>query len=743
MTAVTPASSEEALITDYASKAYLEYAISVVKGRAIPHYFDGLKPGQRRILFAMHGLGLRSGSRHVKSARVVGECLGKYHPHGDQAVYDTMVRMAQPFSLLHPLVDGQGNFGSLEGDAAAAARYTEARLSDNAWLLLDELNSGGIEFVPNYDGERSEPKFLPAIVPILLVNGASGVGVGLACEIPQHNLMESARAAAMLVKRPNLSLSRVMEVLPGPDFPSGGQLTSSPEVIRGIYETGRGSLRVRAKWDVEQLARGQWRLVVTELPPGISVSKVVTEIDALANPGTAEKKPTVAQQKLKAGVAMLVESVRDESDRVHPIRLVVEPKSGKVDVGTLAAFLLVNTSLESTVPVNMVVVDKLGTPRQISLLSLLGEWAETRVDITRKRLEHEVAGIRARLHILFGRRKVLLNLSKVVAVIRDSDSPRQSLMDKFGLDELQADDILDMRLRQLSRLESVEVEKEIGLRSGREQEIVAVTESVAALRNLVVTEMGTWAKKYQQPRRTLLLPEGLPTVVLPTAVSGTDGVSVHITQQGWFRVRPGGNAEEVLTREGDIALSRIDLSPQDSLVLLYGSGRAFSIPAEKLRAGRDFLPLAAHISPESGDVLHGVWKADETTILVMNEDGYGFICATRDLLTKQKAGKQFAGRHSVPGAALPVQVGDADSVFLHFNGRGLAFPISEIKRLAAGGKGVQLVKLHPGEHLEGATLIGAGTASVRIRETLHPLDAFLGKRGGRGAVVPAKAGKRR
>lgn len=724
--------SQAASIEAYASGAYLEYAMSIVKGRAIPHFFDGLKPVQRRILFSMHELSLTPAGRYVKSARIVGDVIGKYHPHGDQSVYDAMVRMAQPFSFLHPLVDGQGNFGSLEGDTAAAMRYTEARVSPSAMLLLDEVEQGGVEFAPNYDGERKEPRFLPALLPMLLVNGAAGIGVGMATQIPPHNLIEAARAAALAVKYPTVPLDRILEVMPGPDFPSGGQLVSSPADIRAAYATGRGTLRVRAKWKVEDLARGQWRIAVTGLPHGVSVSQVMVELDALLNPG-GDKKPTVAQLKLKAAAASLVDAARDESDRNNPVRLVIEPKTGKIDQETLMAFLLANTSLETTVSVNLVAVDNQGTPRRMALMELLKQWAETRVVLTRKRLEHELTRVLARLHILGGRKLVLLNLDEVIRIIRASDTPKADLMAHFGLSDRQADDILDMRLRQLSGLEAIALDKEIAERRDRESELNTLLGEDALLRGYVVSELGVWAKKHQQPRRTLIkLAAPATAVPLANVVAGT-AVAAFITKQGWLRVRPGNTQEAVAARPNDEMLTRVELGPEDTLVLLYASGRAFSVPADKLHPGRDFVPLASLLTPESGDTLLGAWKADGTQLVIYGTEGYGFRCTTKDLIAAKKAGKCFADRAGLRAPLLCPP--GAEHVLAKFAGRVLVFPLAEVKELAAGGKGVQLVKLKEGEVLDDLVVpdmsgkLGQGRKAVTIPE-------FLGSRASRGKPHP-------
>src|SRR6187551_1226564 len=399
-------------LAHYAERAYLEYALSVVKGRALPDVCDGQKPVQRRILYAMQRLGLAfagtAGARPVKSARVVGDVIGKFHPHGDQAAYDAMVRMAQDFSQRYPLVDGQGNFGSRDGDGAAAMRYTEARLAPIARLLLDEIDEGTVDFIPNYDGSTEEPRLLPARLPFVLLNGASGIAVGLATEIPSHNLREVAAAAIALIKDDKLGDDELYALLPGPDYPGGGQIISAPEEIRAAYAGGRGSLKVRARWKIEDLARGQWQVVVTELPPGTSAQKVLEEIEELTNPKVRAGKKTLGaeQLQLKASLLAVLDAVRDESSKEAAVRLVFEPKSRTVPQADLVNALLAHTSLESSTPINLTMVGADGRPTQKSLVQLLGEWVRFRVQTVEKRSRHRLGKVADRIHILEGRRLV-------------------------------------------------------------------------------------------------------------------------------------------------------------------------------------------------------------------------------------------------------------------------------------------------------------------------------------------------
>ena len=431
---------ESILLHESASRDYLEYAIAVVKGRALPDVKDGQKPVQRRVLFAMRELGLMAGAKPVKSARVVGDVIGKYHPHGDTSAYDAMVRVAQPFSLRYPLVDGQGNFGSRDGDSAAAMRYTEARLAPIAELLLGELGEGTVDYQPNYDGSFDEPAFLPARLPFSLLNGASGIAVGMATEIPSHNLNEVANAAIHKLQNPEAGIAELMEHVPGPDYPGGGQIISTPAEIASAYSTGRGSLRVRARYEFEEMARGAWQLVIKELPPGVSSAKVLSEIGTLMNPQPKPGKKSIEQSaaQLKALFASQLERARDESGKDDDIRLVFEPVSSRLDRDEFVALLLAHTSLETTAPINLVAVGIDGRPCQKTLVDLIGEWCQFRVTTVRRRTEFRLAKANDRIHILEGRHIVFLNIDEVIHLIRESDEPKPALIARFLLSDRQA-----------------------------------------------------------------------------------------------------------------------------------------------------------------------------------------------------------------------------------------------------------------------------------------------------------------
>lgn len=479
---------ETLTLATFAERAYLDYAISVVKGRALPDVCDGQKPVQRRILYAMDQLRLDPAAKPRKSAAVVGDVLGKLHPHGDQSVYDAMVRMAQNFSLRYPLVDGHGNFGSRDGDGAAAMRYTEARLTPISRLLLDEIDMGTVDFQPNYDGSTEEPKLLPARLPFVLLNGASGIAVGLATEIPSHNLHEVAQAAVALIKNPKLSHDELMALIPGPDFPGGGQIITLDDTVSEIYQNGRGSIKVRARWKIEELARGQWQLVVTELPPGASSQKILEEIEELTNPKIKLGKKSLSPDQManKQAILAVLDTVRDESGRDAPVRLVFEPKSKNQDQEEFSNLLLAHTSLENNVGVNLVMIGNDGKPRQKGLGDILREWIAFRFGTVTRRTQHRLAKVNDRIHILEGREAVLLNIDKVIKIIRESDEPKSALMAAFKLSERQAEDILEIRLRQLARLEAIKVQQELAELRKEKSTLQELLDNPASMKKLIV-----------------------------------------------------------------------------------------------------------------------------------------------------------------------------------------------------------------------------------------------------------------
>jgi len=739
-------------LASYAQRAYLEYALSVVKGRALPDVADGQKPVQRRILYSMWRMGLgfggAGGAKPVKSARVVGDVLGRFHPHGDQAAYDALVRMAQDFAQRYPLIDGQGNFGSRDGDGAAAMRYTEARLAKIANLLLDEIDEGTVEFVLNYDGSTQEPMVLPARLPFALLNGASGIAVGLATEIPSHNLREVADACVALLKNPKLADEDLFSLVPGPDYPGGGQVISSASDIAEAYGSGRGSLKVRARWKIEELARGQWQLVVTELPPGVSAQKVLEEIEELTNPKVKAGKKALSQDQvqLKQTVLAVLDTVRDESSKDAPVRLVFEPKTSRIAQGELTTTLLAHTSLETSAPVNLTSVGLDGKPVQKSLRQMLLEWIEFRQRTIERRSRHRLEKVMDRIHILEGRQLVLLNIDEVIRIIRNSDEPKQALIARFRLTERQAEDILDIRLRQLARLEAIKIEQELKELRGEQARLEEILGSPAALRRLMVKEIEGDAKQFGDARRTLIQAEKKAVAEVKVV---DEPVTVVVSQKGWVRARQGHGheASSFAFKAGDGLYGTFECRTVDTLLAFGSNGRVYSVPVSILPGARgDGQPLTTFIELESGThLVHYFAGAGNVFLLLSNSGGYGFVAAVENMVSRQKGGKSFVSLGAGETVCRPSLVGvaGAESFATHVccastGKRILTFEIKELKPMANGGRGLMLMDLEPKEELAGAA---AYTRSVRIaglgrgdkeREEVLEIRSLNNARGARG-----------
>jgi topoisomerase-4 subunit A len=711
-------SGEDALpLAAYAERAYLAYAMSVVRARALPQVEDGLKPVQRRILYAMHEMRLAATAKHVKSARVVGDVIGKYHPHGDASVYDAAVRMAQEFSLRYPLVDGQGNFGSRDGDAAAAMRYTEARLTPIAELLLAELERGTVDFVPNYDGAFREPQLMPARLPMVLLNGASGIAVGMATEIPPHNLNEVAAAAQLLIRKPEASLEDVMAVLPGPDFPGGGQIISAPGAMREAYEGGRGSLRMRARWRREDQARGQWRIIVEQLPHGVSTAEVLSEIEALTNPQPKAGKKEISQEQktLKALVLGVLETVRDESSEKAPVRIVLEPRSSRQAPEDFMAVLLAQTSLETSVPVNLTMIGRNGRPAQKGLLAILREWIEFRYATVERRTRHRLDEVERRIHILDGRMIAFLHIEEVIRVIRESDEPKPALMARFGLSDVQAEDILEIRLRQLARLEGIRIEKELAELREERGELQTLLDERKAMTKLILKEIGEDAKKHGDARRTLI--EAVAPIAAAEIQVPDEPVTVILSRNGWVRSRQGHgvDAATITYKTGDFPLLLAEARTTWPLVILDSKGRAYSVRIADLPGGRgDGVPITTMVDFQDGARLAAAIAAPpETAYVFANSGGYGFVARVADLVTRQKAGKAFMSLESGEKVLPPARVreGAVQLACVSEGARLLVFALDEVK-LQPGGRGVILMGLDEGEQLVAVACFAGAALTV-------------------------------
>lgn len=745
----------------YAEKAYLEYAMSVVKGRALPDVADGQKPVQRRILYAMRDMGLTAGAKPVKSARVVGEILGKYHPHGDSSSYEAMVRMAQSFSMRYPLVDGVGNFGSRDGDGPAAMRYTEARLTPISELLLSELNMGTVPFVPNYDGAFSEPSALPARLPFVLLNGASGIAVGMATEIPSHNLGEIADLAVAMLSKPDMTVAQCMRYVPGPDFHSGARIIDSKAEIQAIYETGKGNFRTRCRYKVERLARGQWQAVVEELPPNVSTQKILSQIDELADPKPKSGKKNLSREQLNAKALLLsyVERVRDESDGEHPVRIVIEPKTSKIGVEDMMNALMAQTDLETNVPANLVAIGRDGKPQQKNLAQIMGEWIEFRLETIANRLSFRLDAVKKRAHILEGRQIVFLSLDDVIQTIRDSDDPKADLMGRFGLTEAQSDDILEIRLRQLAKMEWIKLERELNQLKEETAQLTRALGDERLMRALMAKEIKEDRKKYADPRRTEIKEEERSAL---QQAALDEPLTIVLSRKGWIRARAGHDLglETLTFKVGDGLLQTLECRSVDDVALMDDLGRSYRIDPAALPKGRgDGVPLSslAEIKPEASP-LAMMGAEPEREYFLCATSGYGFIVRREDLSTRLKAGKQICdldeglGARMLPPIPIPIGSGgaggDADAggagptlALCSDEPRLLAFPLGEVKRLKRG-KGLQLMRLGKGASLRFAAIasgrqieLSAVKPGGKIGREKIALASIAGKRGSKGRPI--------
>ena len=738
-------------LAQYAERAYLEYAMSVVKGRALPAVQDGQKPVQRRILFAMKDMGLTHGAKPVKSARVVGEILGKYHPHGDSSAYEAMVRMAQDFTLRYPLIDGIGNFGSRDGDGAAAMRYTEARLTPLAELLLGEINQGTVDFIPNYDGSFEEPESLPARLPMVLLNGASGIAVGMATEIPSHNLGEVAQAAVALLKKPALTTADLLQYLPAPDFAGGAHIITPAKDIVQIYETGKGSLRVRARYEVEKLARGQWRVIVTELPPNTSAAKILAEIEEQTNPKPKAGKKQLNQDQLNTKKLMLdlLEKVRDESDGEHPVRLVFEPKSSRMESEAFINTLMAQTSMEGNVSVNLVMMGLDNRPAQKNLKTILQEWLDYRTTTVTRRLQHRLDAVEKRIHILDGRMIAFLNIDHVIRVIREADEPKPELMAAFNLSEIQAEDILEIRLRQLARLEGIKIERELNELREEAGSLKTLLGDENEKRKLIIKEIQADAKQFGDARRTLVAAAERATLTQTTA---DEPITLILSQQGWLRARSGHGVDtaQITFKEGDALQQVLETRTVQPVVVWDTQGRSYTLDAAEIPKGRgDGVPIASLIElPSQASVVALLAGAPDDYYLLSGCHGYGFITKLEDLFTRQKAGKAVLTLDERETALPPVRIAhdwliapESRIVLASANKRLLAFAISEMK-IMTKGRGLQLIKLADGDTLalaaalrsEHYTLHIIGKRGAIHQETLRIAD-IAGKRAGKGKLL--------
>ena len=725
---------EQLPLKTFTEKAYLDYSMYVILDRALPHISDGLKPVQRRIVYAMSELGLLAAAKHKKSARTVGDVLGKFHPHGDSACYEAMVHMAQPFTYRYPLIDGQGNWGSPDDPKSfAAMRYTEARLAPYAEVLLAELGQGTVEWTPNFDGTLDEPVLLPARLPNVLLNGAAGIAVGMATDIPPHNLREVAAAAVLLLDKPKTTIEEICEIIQGPDFPTGAEIITPRKELIETYKTGHGSVRMRACYEIEN-----GDIVVTALPYQTSGGKVLEQIAAQM---TAKKLP-------------MVEDLRDESDHENPTRLVIVPRSNRVDTEALMSHLFSSTGLERSARVNLNMIGLDGRPRVKDLRVILKEWLEFRTATVRRRLEYRLDKINRRLHLLEGLLIAYLNLDEVIRIIRTADKPKAALIKRFNLTELQADYILDTRLRQLARLEEMKIKGEQDELASERDALQQTLASKQRLKTLIRKEIQADADKYGDERRSQLVDRAPAQAMDETALIPSEPVTIILSRNGWVRVAKGHEIDpvELNYKSGDEFAAAAHARSNQLAVFIDSVGKTYALPAHSLPSARgQGEPLSGRLKPADGARFIGVLAGDpEQMYLLASDSGYGFVIKLGDMVTRNKAGKATL---SVPKGATvlaPVPVRSLQDdwiVAASSEGYMLVIPLSELPQMSRG-KGIKIINI-PSAKLKSREEFVAAIDCIQDGEKLTvfagkkhktmkavEVDEFAGERGRRGRKLP-------
>lgn len=718
----------EAPLAGALGERYLAYALSTIMARSLPDARDGLKPVHRRLLYAMQQLRLDPAAGFKKCARVVGDVIGKYHPHGDVAVYEALVRLAQDFAARYPLVEGQGNFGNIDGDNAAAMRYTEARMTAVAERLLEGINEDAVDFRPTYDGEEQEPVVLPAAFPNLLANGATGIAVGMATAIPPHNAGEICAAAAHLIADPEASTAALLRLMPGPDFPTGGVLVEDAETVLAAYETGRGSLRLRARWEVEPGKHGTWRVVVTEIPYQIAKARLIEQIAAL-----------IEEKKLP-----LLADLRDESDET--VRLVLEPRTRGVDPAMLMETLFRATSLETRVSLNMNVLDGGRTPCVMGLKALLRAWLDHRHEVLTRRARHRLAAIARRIELLDGYLAVYLNLDEVIHIIRTEDAPRERLMARFDLSETQAEAILNMRLRSLRRLEEMEIRKERKALASEHKDLAALLADPARRWARISEEIAAvgaeFAKAPLGTRRTAIAAAATPVAVAEEAFVEREPITVILSEKGWLRAIRGhlGEEAELKFKEGDRLRLRLACETTDRLCLIATNGRAHTLRAADLPRGRgDGQPvrLLAELGNEVDVATLFVWR-EGARYLLASAAGRGFVVRAEDLLAEKRTGKQVFNAKSGEEVMICAALAGDHVAVVGANRKLLVFPLEQVPEMARGS-GVILQKYRDGTLADLKLFTLAEGLSWRLggkTRTETDLAPWLGARGQAGRAVP-------
>jgi topoisomerase IV subunit A len=726
---------EQIPLKDYAERAYLDYSMYVVLDRALPFIGDGLKPVQRRIIYSMSELGLNATAKPKKSARTIGDVIGKFHPHGDSACYEAMVLMAQPFSYRYPLVGGQGNFGSQDDPKSfAAMRYTESKLTPIAEALLEELGHGTVDWVPNFDGTLKEPAWMPSRIPHVLINGTTGIAVGMATDIPPHNLREIVNACIHLLDNPEATVADLCEFVPGPDFPTEAEIITPKSDLLNMYTTGNGSLRARAVY-----TREDGNIVITALPHQVSPSKIIEQLAA----------------QMRAKKLPMIEDVRDESDHVNPIRLVLFPRSNRVDVDEIMPHLFATTDLEKSYRVNLNMIGLDGRPQVKNLRQILSEWLRFRSDTVTRRLQHRLEKVERRLHLLEGLRIAYLNLDEVIRIVRTEEEPKPVLMKRFALSEEQADYILETRLRQLARLEEMKINAERDELEQERAKINVVLNSKARLKTLIKDELREDAKKFGDDRRSPLVARAAAQALDEAALVASEPTTIVLSAKGWVRAGKGHDidAAGLNYREGDSLLAAVRGRTTQQVAFIDSSGRSYSAPAHSLPSARgNGEPLSGRFSLPPGAQFDTLAIADPATRLVLASDfGYGFVTRFETLIGNKKAGKQLINLDEKAHVLNPALVEDTARdriVVATSSGHLLMFSVAELPELDNGGKGNKLIeipkpKLASGERVVGVAVVveGKGEATLfagqrKLILKWADLVEYGGNRATRGSLLP-------
>lgn len=716
-------------VAEFTENAYLNYAMYVIMDRALPHVADGLKPVQRRIVYAMSELGLKNTAKPKKSARTIGDVIGKYHPHGDSACYEAMVLMSQPFSYRYPLISGQGNFGSPDDPKSfAAMRYTEAKLSAYANTLLNELGQGTVDWQDNFDGTLQEPVTLPARLPNILLNGTTGIAVGMATDIPPHNLSEVVKGCIALLKKPTMTEKELAKYIPAPDLPTKAEIITSPEDLLQLYKTGRGSYKMRATYHVDDKEKNL--VIIDALPYQISGNKIIEQIANLIN---AKKLPWVTD-------------IHDESDHQNACRIVLELRSNRVDIEPMMSHLFASTDLESNYRVNLNMIGTNGKPQVKSLLTILTEWLSVRRDTVTRRLQYRLDKIEQRLHILAGLLIAYLHIDEVIRIIREEDDPKAELMTRYDLTEIQANAILDIRLRQLARLEEIELKREQSDLDAEKAQIEAYLNNPDKLTGLMIEELTADMKEHGDKRQSPIVERMEATALKETDLAPSDPVTVIVSKSGWIRSAKGHDvdAANMNYRSGDAYLAHAQGKSNEKVYLMDNTGRSYRLDAHTLPSARgQGEPLTSLLKPTGGaSFVNVLMGQDDSKLIMASSQGYGFINTFADLDTNQKAGKNVINFDDAC-SLITHQIGEQDTLVGVVSSAGhlLVYPLTELPMMKKG-KGNKLIDLKDGDSVVAITTFAEGDSlsldSGKRTLTLKPMDIanFMGTRGRRGALLP-------